>query len=85
MKTNENLPSNVKFDIQTEDLTNNVKQNLDKISKIREETSGFNSNDNVDDERFEIKETLDPSLLNIEIFEPQELKEKPPKIDIEIL
>jgi hypothetical protein len=85
VKTNENLPSNVKFDIQTEDLTNNVKQNLDKISKIREETSGFNSNDNVDDERFEIKETLDPSLLNIEIFEPQELKEKPPKIDIEIL
>ena len=85
VKTNENLPSNVKFDIQTEDLTNNVKQNLDKISKIREETSGFNSNDNVDDERFEIKETLDPSLLNIEIFEPQQLKEKPPKIDIEIL
>mgnify|MGYP003963525867 FL=1 len=88
VKSTKNTPSNVKFDIQSDNLTNTVKENLDKISKIREGTSGLNSNDNVDDvdeERFIIKETLDPSLLNIEIYEPQELKEKPPKFDIEVL
>ena len=85
VKANETTHSNVNFDIQSDNLTNNVKQNLDKISKIREESSGLNSSDNDNDEKFVIKETLDPSLLNIQTFGNEEIKEKPPKIDIEIL
>ncbi len=85
VKATETTHSNVNFDIQSGNLTNNVKQNLDKISKIREESSGLNSSGNVDDEKFIIKETLDPSLLNIETFEHEEIKKNPPKIDIEIL
>ena len=64
----------------------NVKKNLDEISKIREATNSNNfedNNDNDDDERFVIKETLDPALLDIETLEKKE--EEPPKIDIEIL
>jgi hypothetical protein len=75
-------PSSIKFNVQSDNLSNNVKQNLDQISKIREESKRFNGNDNVDDEKFIIKETLDPSLLNIETFEREET---PPKIDIEVL
>ena len=75
-------PSSIKFNVQSDNLSNNVKQNLDQISKIREESNRFNGNDNVDDEKFIIKETLDPSLLNIETFEREET---PPKIDIEVL
>ena len=61
----------------------NVKKNLDEISKIREATNSNNFEDNDDDERFVIKETLDPALLDIETLEKKE--EEPPKIDIEIL
>ena len=71
-----NVPSN---EISSD---NNVKKNLDEISKIREETNSNNFEDN-DDERFVIKETLDPALLDIETLEKKE--EEPPKIDIEIL
>ena len=84
---NEDTHTNVQFDDQHDNLSNNVKQNLDKISKIRDESTGFSGdNDNNYDEKFIIKETLDPSLLNIETFERSGLKEiHPPKIDIEVL
>ena len=73
---NKNVPSD---EVSSD---NNVKKNLDEISKIREETNSNNFEDN-DDERFVIKETLDPALLDIETLEKKE--EEPPKIDIEIL
>jgi hypothetical protein len=63
-------------------LSNDIKQNLDEISKIREENSLINDDE---DEKFVIKETLDPAFLDIETLGISETKEEPPKIDIEIL
>lgn len=63
-------------------LTNDIKQNLDEITKIREENSLINDDE---DEKFVIKETLDPAFLDIETLGKSEAKEEPPKIDIEIL
>lgn len=94
---NDNIEDNLdnSKDIETESSENknvissevssddNVKKNLDEISKIREATNSNNFEDNDDDERFVIKETLDPALLDIETLEKKE--EEPPKIDIEIL
>lgn len=64
-------------------FSDDVKKNLDEISKIREENNILN--DNEEEEKFIIKETLDPALLNIETLDKNETKEEPPKIDIEIL
>lgn len=63
-------------------LSNDIKQNLDEITKIREENSLIN---NDEDEKFVIKETLDSAFLDIETLGKSETQEEPPKIDIEIL
>ena len=86
MNSNSNVENEIieknKVNFNETSLSNDIKQNLDEITKIREENSLIN---NDEDEKFVIKETLDSAFLDIETLGKSETQEEPPKFDIEIL